>query len=453
MNVKRLTAPPLLLALASSLCLLVLSPPTEARAADQVVAHDTMIRLIYALDGDLVYYRLGPKATLPKRVWMRRVGGKLHRVTAIPRRAYGGDIGRDANGRKVLTFQVQTRKAGAIVAAKWFVYDLARDRARRVRGLPKGCVVGWYAVWRDSAAYTAGCKNEKNNGVFVQQGKRTRKITSDTGADFRFRDGFLEGNFDTGLDDFVIVQYTVKGKVCNKVVYPSYGDATSEDGLAPSGLWLGSGEMTWQMGRWSARPNFALLRAKLPSRCATPGSIREIPFTPAEGTLGARAVDGRRIFYTNGDGSTLRLHVRPAKLAVERPANDDFESAEDLPGDWPFSTTARTAFATVQPGEPLATEKHTVWYRFRPAKSGPAYISLAGGEYWDFVRQTYATSTRWGVYTGTDREHLTEVKPPEGVGAVRIDAEPGQTYWISVASRFPAPNFQPFGLFVTNHLG
>src|SRR3954451_23047142 len=98
MNIKRRTAPPLLL-LASSLCLLALSSPAEARAADQVVAHDTMISSIYALDGDLVYYRRGPKTTLPQRVWMRRVGGKLHRVTAIPRRAYGGDIGRDAKGR------------------------------------------------------------------------------------------------------------------------------------------------------------------------------------------------------------------------------------------------------------------------------------------------------------------------------------------------------------------
>jgi hypothetical protein len=449
MNVKRRTAPPLLLALASSLCLLALSPPAEARAADQVVAHDTMISSVYALDGDLVYYRRGPKATLPKRVWMRRVGGKLHRVSAIPRRAYAGDIGRDAKGRKVLTFQVQTRKAGTVLGAKWFVYDLARDRSRRVGGLPKGCVVGWYAVWRDSAAYTASCKNAKKTGVFVKQGKRTRKISSDTGAFFHFRDGFLEGNFDTGLDDFVIVQYTVKGKVCNKVVYPSYGDATSEDGWAPSGLWLGSGEMTWQMGRWSARPNFALLRAKLPSRCATPGSIREIPFTPAEGTLGARAVDGRRIFYTNGDGSTLRLHVRPAKLPVNRPANDDFEHAQDLPGDWPSSTTARTAFATVQPGEPLAAEKHTVWYRFRPTRSGTAYVSVEKGEYWDFERGSYATSRKFGVYTGTDREHLTEATSSSGFGALRIDAQPGQTYWISLASAFPEPNFQPFHIFVT----
>src|SRR4051794_8955903 len=108
-------------------CLVALAPPAQARAADRVLAHDTQIRVVYALDDDLVYYRRGK--TLPERVWMRRVGGKLRRATAIPRRALPGAIGRDAKGRKVLTFQLYRIEGGTLVSAKWFVYDLASDRA------------------------------------------------------------------------------------------------------------------------------------------------------------------------------------------------------------------------------------------------------------------------------------------------------------------------------------
>jgi hypothetical protein len=206
--------------------------------------------------------------------------------------------------------------------------------------------------------------------------------------------------------------------------------------------------MTWTMGHWFARPNFALLSAKLPSGCATPAPVRELPFTPKTTTLGALAVDGRRIFYTDGHGSTLRLHTVPAKPSADPPPNDDFENAEQLPGKAPFNTTARLAYSTAQKGEPLAGTKHTVWYAFRPTTSGAVYVSVYGGAIWDFKEQHYVATTSYGVYTGTSRESLTQI-PSQG-RAVRIDAEAGQTYWIAIGSPVPEPNFQPIGLYVND---
>src|SRR4051794_11420007 len=99
------------------------SPP-QARAADPIIAHDTLITWIGALDGDLVYLRAGNP--YPKRVWMARFQGHLQQARGIPETrgaVHGGDIGRDAKGRKVFTFAVGHRnKFGTTVSTKWFVY-------------------------------------------------------------------------------------------------------------------------------------------------------------------------------------------------------------------------------------------------------------------------------------------------------------------------------------------
>jgi hypothetical protein len=439
MDVKLRTVRLLRIAVASGLCAFVLSPPAQARAADTIVAHDTLITAVYALDGDVVYYRR-TRAKLPSRAWMRWSGGKLSRARAIPRRAWPGAIGRDAKGRKVFTFAMVRLKSGVLVSEKWFVYDIKRDRARRLHGLPRGCVTNWVSLWRHSMAYSAACKKGANSGVFVRQRGRTQKINSDPyGNDLVFRAGALVGVFDTGLDDFVVIQYMANGKLCKRVLDSSYGDATDVKGWYPSGLWIGNGSLTWSMGHWFARPNFALLSAQLPSGCATPGSVGQVQFTPKTPTLSTFAIDGRRIYYT--DGKTLHLQTLPARPSFARPANDDFEHAEELPAEAPFVATARLAYATVQPGEPLAEAKHTVWYAFRPATSGTVYVSVTGAAIWDFKEQHYVATTTYGVYTGASRESLTQI-PPSG-RSVRIDAEAGQTYWIAVGSPVPEPNYQP----------
>src|SRR4051794_6259870 len=110
MGVKRLVF------LVASLCLCV----SPAQARDRVIAHDATIRSIYALGGDLVYSRGADGA------WMRWVGGKLTKASGIPRDGGASAIGRDAKGRTVLTFAL---------SGKWYVYDLASDRARPLGGL------------------------------------------------------------------------------------------------------------------------------------------------------------------------------------------------------------------------------------------------------------------------------------------------------------------------------
>src|SRR5205085_2939556 len=89
---------------------LVALAPAPAHASDRVLAHDTLIQHIWALDGDVVYWRWGKP--MPQRAWMVRYHRHLHRARGIPAEAFWGDLGLDAKGRKVFTFGTATN---------WFV--------------------------------------------------------------------------------------------------------------------------------------------------------------------------------------------------------------------------------------------------------------------------------------------------------------------------------------------
>ena len=69
------------IALAAIALAAVTSAAREARAADPVVARDTDVYKLYALDGDLVYLR-----AQPERACMALAHGRLHRAREI-----GGD--------------------------------------------------------------------------------------------------------------------------------------------------------------------------------------------------------------------------------------------------------------------------------------------------------------------------------------------------------------------------
>jgi hypothetical protein len=414
------------------------SAPREARAADPIVAHDTLIRAIYPLDGDLVYFRAG--RTLPQHVWMARFRGHLRRARGIPRRALAGDIGRDERGRKVFTFAVARRRNHSFVSTKWFAYDLAHDRTRPLHGLPATCIVTWAAVWRGSLAYTAGCKSAASSGLLVRQGKRTRRVSSDPGGQrLVFRGGTLAVVFDDGSDDFFVLQWMANGKQCVRRIDASFGDATSELGWFPSNLWSTNGYLAWTMGDPFSRPDFAILAAKVPAGCATPGPVGLLPFTPETATVLAVAVDRRRVFYAGA--KTLRSHTLPAGPSFDAPPNDAFEHAQQLPGDAPLSATGRVAYATAQPGEPLADTKHTVWYAFRPTRSGTVDVTVSGA--CTSAHQYCYGAFRSGVYTGTSPDALTEI-PPSGDYSTRVDAVAGETYWIPVGSSHLDPYYEPF---------
>src|SRR3954470_17384176 len=116
-------------AIVAGLCALAL-PVTDARAADPIVAHDTVLSSLHAFRGTLVYKKRTGKKT---GVWMRRVGGKLRRAKRIPAGAVDvGEMGLDSKGRTVL--HVAT-------SASNYIYDVASDRRRPLKGLPSGRVV------------------------------------------------------------------------------------------------------------------------------------------------------------------------------------------------------------------------------------------------------------------------------------------------------------------------
>jgi hypothetical protein len=421
--------------------------PAPARAADPIVARDTLIQYIWPLDGDLVYRRLGDRKPLPKRVWMARFRGRLHRARGIPRRASVGDIGRDAKGRKVFTFASVHRVVASWGAyfepTKWFVYDLARNRTRPLRGLPARCVPDWVSLWRHSMAYAAECGGDSSPRVFLRQGKRTRRLPLGPGAGLVFRGGTLAVISENGGDDTQDVeQWTANGKPCFREIAASWGDAT--DGVwFPFDLWIANGYLTWRMAHGPLSP---ILAAKIAPGCDTPGPVGLVPFTPETKTLRAVAVDDRRVFYS--DDKTLRRHALPATPSFDPPPNDDFENAQPLSGDPPRSATGTVAYATVQAGEPLSDTKHTVWYAYRPTTSGTVYVTVNPG---CTQPGNCGNLPRFGVYTGTSPATLTEI-PQSGDGYsrryTRIDAGAGQTYWISVGSPVPEPNYEPFDIHI-----
>jgi hypothetical protein len=427
----------LAIVLATAVLVAVGSPPALARAADAVVAHDTLIRYIWALDGDVVYWRAGK--TAPKRAWMVRFKGHLHRAHGVPRSVASGALGFDPKGRKVFTFAAARFKSGYLVSAKWYVYDLARDRTRPLGGLPPtSCPVGWVSMWRDTMAYTTSCKDLSKNELFLRQGNATRRLPLDPGLlSLTFRYGTLAALWEDGNDNIGVAQYAADGQSCLKTIPASIGDATLETGWFPTDVRIVNGYIVWTMGDLFWRPDFAILAAKVKPGCDTPGPVGVFPFRPATTPLQALAVDNRRVFYA--DGKTLRKHVLPATPSFDPPPNDNFEHARGLSGNAPLSATGNTAYATVQPGEPLADAKHTVWYAFRPTTSRRFYVTVnpsCSFEPPDVCGGAY----RYGVYTGSSPDALTPIPPthpPSGApysSYTRVDAVAGQTYWISVGS-------------------
>lgn len=437
----------LAIAMVAAGVLAAVSSPAPARAADPIVARDTLIQSIWPLGGDFLYRRLEYGKPLPKRAWMARFRGHVHRARGIPPRAIEGDIGRDAKGRKVFTFASVDRVVASwgvhFEPAKWFVYDLARHRTRPLRGLPANCVPLWASVWRDSIAYMSACDNGSSRTMFVRQGKRTRRLGPAPGGRIVFRGGTLAAISENGGDDTQDVeQWMANGKSCFKEIAASWGDAT--DGVwFPFDLWIANGYLIWRMAHGPVGP---ILAAKVAPGCDTPGPVGLFPFTPESKTLRAVAVDDRRVFYS--DDKTLRRHALPATPSVDPPPNDDVENAQQLSGDPPRSATGTVAYATVQPGEPLSDTKHTVWYAFRPTTSGSVYVTVNPG---CTQPGNCGDLPRFGVYTGTSPATLTEI-PQSGDGYntryTRIDAVAGQTYWISVGTPVPEPHYEPFDVHI-----
>ncbi|TDO30007.1 Ig-like domain-containing protein [Kribbella sp. VKM Ac-2527] len=149
-----------------------------------------------------------------------------------------------------------------------------------------------------------------------------------------------------------------------------------------------------------------------------PSTSRLVRLAAAAGTTYWIAVDGY-----NGATGDLELVIRNA------PANDGFAAAEVLGGSLPIAVTGSNFGATGEPGEPAhagTTGRHSIWYSWTPAASGPITIATCASDF----------DTVLGVYTGTTVTALTEVVANDnGCGtksAVTFAAAAGTTYRIAV---------------------
>src|SRR3954468_10834541 len=269
------------LATAAALGTLALVAPAAQAADPIVVSNTTVLGRIQAFRHTLVYKKRTGKE---QGVWMRRVGGKTLRATRIPnlRRVGIGEMGVDSHGRTVLVFYRQHVSAtGVLRSTDWFVYDVASNRARPLKGLPagheagkpplttlKGCFVSQVSIWRSRMVYNASCDTAARSGLWVREGKRTFRLTADNGVrSITLRGGTLAGLMEDGNGDVVVMQFMHEGKRCIKRIDSSFIEG--DDPWAPSGVWIANGRITWLHGTWAyaAYGDFALLSSKLASGC------------------------------------------------------------------------------------------------------------------------------------------------------------------------------------------
>jgi hypothetical protein len=374
---------------------------------------------------------------------MRRVGGKLLRATHLPLPDCGGGaMGLDSHGRVISLFSVYVSKGSTLVSVRWYAYDLKSDRTRRVTGLPgAGCAVKALAIWLKRTVYAAECTSKKRSGVWATEGNKTRRIL----ASAQFVDGFvlrggtLAGIVETGPGDgpFEVYQFMVGWKPCVRAIESSRDNSENEE---LGGLWIVNGNIVWARGYYRgdpaglASPDRGLFTAKVPSHCAAPGPNGRFDFNPETTDLRWFTLDGRQVYYAGK--KSIRRHTLPAQPSYTPPANDNFASAQSL-AVGTGSPPGRTAWATAQPGEPLANVKQTIWYTFTPATSGTLSASVD-------PLYRLGSEVKFGVYTGTSLATLTPVGGPSSPpGSIQFDAVAGKQYWIDVGTSDAQANYMP----------
>jgi hypothetical protein len=147
--------------------------------------------------------------------------------------------------------------------------------------------------------------------------------------------------------------------------------------------------------------------------------------------MGAVAIDGRSLYYATE--TAIYRHRLAARGTTKPPANDDFADATFLGSRFPLHATGRIGHATRQRRDPRfevdgyrPALDRTVWYAFRPSRSGTVYRGGTG---------TVFTRSRRGSLRRV-REHTTD-------RGWRFSVEAGRKYWVMVGGG-PEPNYQPF---------
>jgi hypothetical protein len=424
----------------------LLQAPATARAADQVVGRvdDTVVGRLFQLGGVTLYQEKGPNPYLSHphhelvdAPWTRVVNGKSRPVRDIPPTVGVGDIGRDASGRVVLTYYVDETKPDGPLLRRWFIYDVLRDRSRPIRGLNRdGCGVAILTIWRKRMVYQKACPDDRTAGLFSKIGKKVERIARYHSIVYMVqRGGSVAGIIEDGVGDLHVFRFMDGGVACVEEVPSGFG--TGDGYWHPTGVWFSRGKLVWSMGAPGTAPNFALLAAKRSGACKALGPVGELPFTSETKSVSAMAVDADRLVYAGN--AVIKAHRLPPKPSIDPPANDDFEHAQPLSTKLPYRILVRIGHATRQRGEPGVkgpyeqkprTPTRTLWYAFRPAASGTAWVS--------------SDNHTEAVFTGSKLRHLTPIPP--GPLATEVHGEAGKTYWITVALDSEEPFYQPFYL-------
>lgn len=433
----------------AALVLGTVAAPATAAAQDTEVARDRYpIVNGQALGGKIVYQRAVPRKLRKHRsLYMRVVNGRRS-PAHLPRNAYQGleSIGRDRRGRVVLPFVRQTLTSDDyLVNPHWWLYDVARDRIRPLRGLPGGkCTPVNVAVWRNRIAYHTQCK--KKPGVFLRTGRHTRRVSRlvvyDMSRPLVLRGRMLMMVSGAGDFDFTLWRLVAGGKTCKTRLVPSTSPPDHEFSI--NAFWLSAGRVSWWMEHSfeSPQPPLAgnlVLGAALDG-CSPPGP------TGSYAPLQTRpiAVEGSTLYHARG--RTLYARDVAAGPSTAPPPNDDFAHAQEITGPLPRTIAARIGYGTRGAndppiGSPVAATR-TLWYGYRPPTTEDLYV-LFDAE--DVPSGTFA------VYDDDGLGHRT-LLPEQNQNDQRFvafHANPAHHYWIGVGCESALPCFPSFVTTIT----
>jgi hypothetical protein len=399
------------------------SPAGAASAGasgDELVVRDSRIDWLTALDQTVVYRQFGRRGQRPRWAWGRVVVGRVLRARGIPKGARSGTIGRDRQGRIVLTMSVARRKGGSR-AVDWWIYDVARDRARRLRGLARrGCAPHAVSIWRNRLAYAATCGVRSQSGIFLREGDRTRRVMALPPYNSQER-VILRGGTLVALliqDEHAVVWRLIEGgKTCRTQITDSF--LPLED-WNYAGIWLAGDTLMWWVVDAFRSPRPGNLIGTRLGDCGPPGPTGTFAITsPPPNTARTTPVDvdGPWLYYADTDG--IRRQLLPTRRQTEPPPNDDFEHAEPLVGDPPLLQRPTIGNATIQAGEPplRTSATSTIWYAFQPITT---------------QRVNIGASWPYGIFEGADLGALTQVGEPDQEGFHPFEAVVGHTYWIAL---------------------
>jgi hypothetical protein len=192
------------------------------------------------------------------------------------------------------------------VATDWWIYDVKRDRARRIGHFRGPCDPQSVAIWRHRLVYAVGCYDKDGSprfvGVFVREDGRTRRLVSWAVGEW-LNPIALGGNNlavtrDEGDGDTSVYRVRDHGRLCAAQIPGSY---LSELGLY--GPWIAGSTVRW----WPLDGSNTVLQAHLDGACGTLGPPTRVA-ARALNEAAWRVMDGRTVYYVDKLG-ILRLEL------------------------------------------------------------------------------------------------------------------------------------------------